>query len=142
MHAHASPLLTDLYQLTMLQAYFEQEMTETAVFELFVRKLPPGREFLVAAGLAQALEYLEALRFAAEDLEWIERSGHFKPAFAARLERLRFTGEVHAMPEGTLFFPDEPVLRVVAPLPEAQLVETRLLNLVHFQTVIASKPAR
>jgi nicotinate phosphoribosyltransferase len=141
MPAHASPLLTDLYQLTMLQAYFEQDMTQTAVFELFVRKLPPGREFLVAAGLEQALEYLEALRFAPEELEWIERSGHFKPEFAARLERLRFTGEVHAMPEGTLFFPDEPILRVCAPLPEAQLVETRLLNLVHFQTVIASKAA-
>jgi nicotinate phosphoribosyltransferase len=141
MPAQASPLLTDLYQLTMLQAYFEQDMTQSAVFELFVRKLPPGREFLVAAGLEQALEYLEALRFAPEELEWIERSGHFKPEFAARLERLRFTGEVHAMPEGTLFFPDEPILRVCAPLPEAQLVETRLLNLVHFQTVIASKAA-
>jgi nicotinate phosphoribosyltransferase len=141
MRAAASPLLTDLYQLTMLQAYYEQDMTGTAVFELFVRKLPPGRAFLVAAGLEQALDYLEALRFGPEELEWIERCGHFKPGFAARLERLRFTGEVHAMPEGTLFFPDEPVLRVVAPMPEAQLAETRLLNLVHFQTVIASKAA-
>jgi len=141
MNPLSSPLLTDLYQLTMLQAYYEQEMTDTAVFELFVRKLPPGREFLVAAGLEQALEYLEALRFAPEDLDWIARSGHFKPDFAARLERLRFTGEVHAMPEGTLFFPDEPILRVAAPMPEAQLAETRLLNLAHFQTVIASKAA-
>lgn len=141
MSAPESPLLTDLYQLTMLQAYYEQDMTQTAVFELFVRTLPPGRGFLVAAGLEQALDYLEGLRFAPADLEWIERCGHFKPGFAARLERLRFTGEVHAMPEGTLFFPDEPLLRVVAPMPEAQLAETRLLNLVHFQTVIASKAA-
>jgi nicotinate phosphoribosyltransferase len=138
----ASPLLTDLYQLTMLQAYYEQEMTETAVFELFVRKLPPRREFLVAAGLEQALELLETLRFGPEELDWIERSKIFRAGFAARLAGWRFTGDVHAMPEGTLFFPDEPILRVTAPMPEAQLVETRLLNLVHFQTVVASKAAR
>ena len=142
MNPLSSPLLTDLYQLTMLQAYFEREMNDTAVFELFVRKLPPGRDFLVAAGLEQALEFLEGLRFGDEELDWIERSGLFGPAFAARLAQLRFTGDVLAMPEGTVFFPDEPVLRVVAPLPEAQLIETRVLNLVHFQTVIASKAAR
>jgi nicotinate phosphoribosyltransferase len=137
----SSPLLTDLYQLTMLQAYYEQEMTDTAVFELFVRKLPEGRKFLVAAGLEQALDFLEGARFGPEELDWIERSKLFGPGFAARLAGWRFTGEVDAMPEGTLFFPDEPILRVVAPMPEAQLVETRLLNLVHFQTVIASKAA-
>jgi nicotinate phosphoribosyltransferase len=138
----ASPLLTDLYQLTMLQAYYEQEMTDTAVFELFVRKLPPQREFLVAAGLAQALELLETMRFGAEELDWIERSKLFKPDFAQRLAHWRFTGDVHAMPEGTLFFPDEPILRVTAPMPEAQLIETRILNLIHFETVVASKAAR
>jgi nicotinate phosphoribosyltransferase len=136
-----SPLLTDLYQLTMLQAYYEQEMTGTAVFELFVRKLPPGREFLVAAGLAQALEFVEGARFGPEELEWIDSSGLFAPGFPARLEQWRFTGDIHAMPEGTVFFPDEPLLRVVAPMPEAQLLETRLLNLVHFETLIASKAA-
>jgi nicotinate phosphoribosyltransferase len=138
----ASPLLTDLYQLTMLQAYYEQEMTDTAVFELFVRKLPPQREFLVAAGLAQALELLETMRFGAEELDWIERSRLFKPDFAQRLAQWRFTGDVHAMAEGTLFFPDEPILRVTAPMPEAQLIETRILNLIHFETVVASKAAR
>ena len=142
MNPLASPLLTDLYQLTMLQAYYEQEMTDIAVFELFVRKLPPQREFLVAAGLAQALELLETMRFGAEELEWIERSKLFKPDFAQRLAQWRFTGDVHAMPEGTLFFPDEPILRVAAPMPEAQLSETRILNLVHFETVVASKAAR
>ncbi|MDH4094167.1 MAG: nicotinate phosphoribosyltransferase [Betaproteobacteria bacterium] len=136
-----SPLLTDLYQLTMLQAYYAQGMTGTAVFELFVRKLPPGRRFLVAAGLEQALDFLEGARFGAEELDWIARSGLFAPGFAARLADWRFTGEVDAMPEGTLFFPDEPIVRVAAPMPEAQLVETRLLNLVHFQTVVASKAA-
>jgi nicotinate phosphoribosyltransferase len=142
MNPLASALTTDLYQLTMLHAYFERGMRETAVFELFVRKLPPGRNFLLAAGLEPALEFLEDLRFAPEELEWIERLGLFGPRFAQDLERLRFTGEVHALPEGTVFFPNEPVLRVIAPLPEAQLVESRLINLVHYSTVIASKAAR
>jgi nicotinate phosphoribosyltransferase len=142
MNPLASPLLTDLYQLTMLQAYFEAGMTETAVFELFVRKLPPGRNFMVAAGLEQAVEFLEGLQFGAEELDWIRSSGIFKPAFAERLAELRFTGDVHAMPEGTVFFPNEPVLRVTAPMPEAQLVESRLLNLVHFEVMVASKAAR
>ena len=139
MNPLTSPLLTDLYQLTMLQAYYEQGMTDTAVFELFVRKLPPGRRFLVAAGLEQALEFLAGARFGEEELDWIGRSTLFRPDFARRLAQWRFTGDVDAMPEGTPFFPDEPIVRVVAPMPEAQLVETRLLNLVHFQTVIASK---
>jgi len=136
-----SPLLTDLYQLTMLQAYYEREMTQTAVFELFVRKLPPGRAFLVAAGLAQALEFVEGARFGPEELEWIDASGLFAPGFASRLADWRFTGDIHAMAEGTLFFPDEPILRIAAPMPEAQLLETRLLNLVHFETLIATKAA-
>jgi nicotinate phosphoribosyltransferase len=142
MNPLSSPLLTDLYQLTMLQAYFERDMTDTAVFELFVRKLPPGRDFLVAAGLEQALDFMAGLRFGDEELDWIERCGIFRPEFAARLAGMRFTGDVHAMPEGTVFYPDEPLLRVTAPLPEAQLIETRVLNLIHFETVIASKAAR
>ena len=138
----SSPLLTDLYELTMLQAYFERGMTDSAVFELFVRKLPAGRNFLVAAGLEQALEFVEQLRFGDEELQWIERSGLFRPSFVGHLARLRFTGDIHAMPEGTVFFPDEPLLRVTAPFPQAQLLETRLLNLVHFETLVASKAAR
>jgi nicotinate phosphoribosyltransferase len=137
-----SPLLTDLYQLTMLQAYYEARMTETAVFELFVRKLPPGRNFLVAAGLEQAVDFLEALRFDEEELAWVRSCGVFKPEFAERLAEFRFTGEVHAMPEGTVFFPNEPILRVTAPMPEAQLIESRLVNLVHFEVLVASKAAR
>jgi nicotinate phosphoribosyltransferase len=142
MNPLSSPLVTDLYQLTMLQAYFEAGMTGTAVFELFVRKLPPGRNFLLAAGLEQAVEFLEGLRFGAEELEWIGTCGLFKPEFAEHLARLRFTGDVHAMPEGTVFFPNEPILRVTAPMPEAQLVESRLVNLVHFEVMVASKAAR
>jgi nicotinate phosphoribosyltransferase len=137
-----SPLLTDLYQLTMLHGYVRHGMRETAVFELFVRKLPAGRNFLLAAGLAQALDFLEGLRFGPEDLDWVRQSGRFDDAFVDYLAGFRFTGDVHAMPEGTVFFPDEPILRVTAPLPEAQLVESRLINLLHLETVIASKAAR
>lgn len=137
-----SPLLTDLYQLTMLQAYHAERMQQTAVFELFVRRLPRERNFLVAAGLEQALEFLENLRFSDDELAWLETTGFFRPAFLERLARLRFTGEVHAMPEGTIFFADEPILRVRAPILEAQLVESRLINILHLQSLIASKAAR
>jgi nicotinate phosphoribosyltransferase len=138
----SSALLTDLYQLTMLQGYFEKRMDETAVFELFVRTLPVQRGFLVAAGLEQALDYLEHLRLTPDELEWLAKGGRFSRDFLDYLGQLRFTGDMHAMPEGTVFFPPEPILRVVAPLPQAQLVESRLLNLLHFQTMIASKAAR
>jgi len=142
MEQAASVLLTDLYQLAMLQGYVEQGMEETAVFEFFVRKLPSSRAFLMAAGLEQALDYLETLHFTPAELDWLARRGGFSDRLIDYLGRLRFTGEVHAMPEGTVFFPDEPILRVTAPLPQAQLVETRLINLLHFQTLVASKAAR
>ena len=142
MTATDSVLLTDLYQLTMLQTYHAERMRETAVFELFVRRLPPERNFLIAAGLEQALDYLETLCFTATELDWLTNSGRFSPSFVAMLETLRFTGTVHALPEGTIFFANEPILRVTAPLPEAQLVESRLINLIHFQTLIAAKAAR
>ena len=138
----ASALLTDLYQLTMLQAYAANRMEAPAVFEFFVRSLPPYRRFLVAAGLEQALDYLETLRVQPEELAWLAKDSRFSRQFLRYLEGLRFTGEVHAMPEGTVFFPNEPILRVTAPLPQAQLVESRLINLLQFQTLIASKAAR
>lgn len=135
-------LLTDLYQLTMLQAYFDQGMNDTAVFEFFVRKLPAERNFLIAAGLEQVLEYLGEARFTEEELEWLGNSGRFHRRFVESLADWRFTGDVDAMPEGTVFFPDEPILRVVAPLREAQLVESRIINLLQFQTMVASKAVR
>jgi nicotinate phosphoribosyltransferase len=139
----ASALLTDLYQLTMLQTYFEHGMTETGVFELFFRRLPPGlRNFFVAAGLEQAVEFLEQLQFLPEELGWLASQKGFTPATIEQLSKLRFTGDVWAMPEGTVFFANEPIIRVAAPLPEAQLVETRLMNILQFQTMIASKAAR
>lgn len=137
-----SALLTDLYQLTMLQAYHAERMNETAVFELFVRRLPPVRNFLLAAGLEQALEYLENLRFTTEERDWLASTGRFSPDFVAALAEFRFTGAVHALPEGTVFFANEPILRVTAPLPQAQLVESRLINLLQYQTLVASKAAR
>ena len=137
-----SPLLTDLYQLNMIQAYLDHGQTKTAVFEFFVRKFPARRGFLVAAGLEQALDFLEGLRFSAGELYWLARSGRFGKGLIDYLADLRFTGDVHAMPEGTVFFPNEPILRVTAPLPQAQLIETRLINILHFQSLIASKAAR
>lgn len=135
-------LLTDLYQLTMFQAYLEEGMDESATFELFVRKLPPGRNFLVVAGLEQALQFLETLAFTDDEVAWLERQGGFSQRLLDHLKDFRFTGDVHAMPEGSVCFADEPILRVTAPLPQAQFVESRLLNIVHFQTLIASKAAR
>ena len=142
MDSTTSALLTDLYQLNMIQAYLDRHETETAVFELFFRKLPETRGFLVAAGLEPALEFLEGLRFTADEVGWLASTGRFSDRLLQYLASFRFTGDVHAIPEGTVFFPQEPVLRVTAPLPEAQLVETRMLNFLHFQVLIASKAAR
>jgi nicotinate phosphoribosyltransferase len=140
MNPCSSALLTDHYQLMMVQSYLEQGMEETAVFELFVRKLPPCRNFMLAAGLEQVLDFLEDLSFSSEELAWL--AARFRPYLVDYLEQFRFTGDVHAMPEGTLFFQDEPILRITAPLPQAQLVESRVMNLLHFETMIASKAAR
>ncbi len=142
MNPLTSPLLTDLYQLTMLQAYFAHGMRETAVFEFFVRKLAPQRNFMLAAGLEQLLEFLEHLRFGEEELAWVEASGLFRSDFTDELRSLRFTGDAYAMAEGTVFFPDEPAVQVVAPMPQAQLIESRLINLIHYETMVASKAAR
>src|ERR1035437_3654344 len=141
-HYSESALLTDLYEITMLQAYFSRGMDETAAFEFFVRHLPNQRNFLIAAGLAQVVAYLTELRFDQDDLAWLRDSGQFDSSFIASLEDFRFSGDVDALPEGAIFFADEPMLRVSAPLREAQLVESRVMNLLHYQTLIASKAAR
>src|SRR5215471_2510081 len=142
MQSVGEALLTDLYQLTMAQAYFELGMQDNAVFELFVRRLPETRRFLLAAGLEQALEYIEDLRFTADDIAFLATLGRFRADFLDYLRSVRFTGAVHAMPEGSPFFAEEPIVRVSAPILEAQLLESRLINIVHFQTMIASKAAR
>lgn len=137
-----SPLLTDLYELNMVQAYLDRGEDKEAVFEFFVRRLPQRRGFLLAAGLADALDYLETLQFSKAEIDWLAGTGRFRNNLLDYLERFRFTGDVHAIAEGTVCFPNEPLLRVTAPLPQAQLVETRLINILNFQTLIASKAAR
>lgn len=135
-------LFTDLYQLTMLQAYFEERMTERAVFSLFVRRLPRNRNFLIACGLDAVLDYLETLRFTASDLAYLASLEMFSDRFLAWLGEFRFTGDVHAVREGTPIFANEPILEVEAPLPEAQVVETYVMNQVQLQTMLASKAHR
>jgi nicotinate phosphoribosyltransferase len=136
------PLLIDLYELTMLQSYWRRGMNEPATFDLFVRHLPVNRRFLVACGLEHALAYLEALRFTPGALDFLGSLGRLDADFIEWLGRMRFTGEVWAMAEGEIAFETEPLLRVTAPLPEAQVVETFLLNTVLYQTGVASKAAR
>ena len=137
-----SAMLLDTYELTMVESYLRRGMNETATFELFARKLSPHRNYLVAAGLEQALAFLENFHFSAQEIEWLRRSKRFDQTFLDRLAALRFTGQVNAAAEGTVLFGHEPIIQVTAALPEAQLVESRLLNLVHFQTLVASKASR
>lgn len=137
-----SALTTDLYELNMVQAYLDKGETGEAVFEFFVRRLPARRGFLLAAGLEDALDYIETLRFTPDDIDWLKGTGRFRDNFLDYLKDFRFTGDVHAIPEGSVCFPNEPLIRITAPLPQAQLVESRLINILHFQTLIASKAAR
>ena len=137
-----SPLTTDLYELNMIQAYLDKGEDKEAVFEFFVRRLPDRRGFLLAAGLEDALDYLETLSFTPAEIDWLKSTGRFRPNLLDYLSDFRFTGDVHAIPEGTACFPHEPLIRITAPLLQAQLVETRLINILHFQTLIASKAAR
>lgn len=135
-------LLTDFYELTMLEAYVEEGLGDEAVFSLYVRRLPRQRNYLLACGLGEILHYLENLRFTRESIDYVRSLGRFSDGFLSWLETFRFEGDVHAVPEGTPVFANEPILEVVAPLPQAQLVETFLLNQIHFQTLVASKATR
>jgi nicotinate phosphoribosyltransferase len=136
------PLFTDLYELTMAQAYFDNKMFDTAAFSLFVRDYPKNRSFFVAAGLADALEGLEDYTFSPDNLSYLKSTGLFTDAYLSYLKTFRFTGAVRAMAEGTIFFKDETILEVSAPLIEAQILETFLINTIGFQTMIATKAAR
>lgn len=138
-------LLVDLYELTMAAAYFEHRIDCRATFELFVRQLPPERSYLVAAGIESALEYLESLRFTDDDIHFLRTQPVFRTVsadFFDYLKTFRFTGEVLAIAEGSLVFAEEPILQVTAPVLEAQVVETYLLSVINFETLIASKAAR
>jgi nicotinate phosphoribosyltransferase len=135
-------MLTDLYELTMLQSYFTHRMNSIAVFDLFVRRLPPTRNYLVACGLEDVLHYLETFSFSAAHIAYLKSLNRFSDAFLQHLSALRFTGDVYAVPEGTIVFGDEPILQVAAPLPQAQIIETFLINQIHLQSMAASKAAR
>src|ERR1700721_2794319 len=144
MHEY-SGLLTDLYELTMAAGYFQTRFDARATFELFVRHLPKHRNYLVAAGAEQALEFLENVSFTTEEVEYLRRHPVFRnihEEFFSYLTKFRFTGDVWAMPEGTVMFPGEPVMRVTAPIIEAQILETYLLATLSYETMIASKAAR
>src|SRR6202451_1445346 len=140
-----SGLLTDLYELTMAAGYLQTGFDARATFELFVRHLPAKRNYLVAAGLEQALQFLESVHFTPDEINYLRRHPVFRnirDEFFDYLAKFRFTGDVWAMPEGTLVFPGEPLLRVVAPIIEGQIMETYLLATLSYQTMIASKAAR
>jgi nicotinate phosphoribosyltransferase len=142
MNPSTSPLTTDLYELNMVQAYLDRAEDKEAVFEFFVRRLPARRGFLLAAGLEDALDYLETIKFSDEEIAWLKGTGRFRDNLIDYLKAFRFTGDVHAIAEGLVCFPNEPLIRITAPLPQAQLVESRLINILHFQTLVASKAAR
>jgi nicotinate phosphoribosyltransferase len=135
-------LFTDLYELTMMQAYVEEGMLAEAIFDLHVRSLPTTRNYLLACGLDDVLTYLETVRFGGEPIDYLRSLGTFRPRFLDYLREFRFTGDVHAVLEGTPIFPFEPLVEIVAPLPEAQLLETFVINQIGLQTVLASKAAR
>ena len=135
------PLFTDLYELTMAASYFDNRISSEATFSVFVRDTS-RRNYFVAAGLEDALRELEAFQFSEDELTYLRGTGLFSEAFIDHLKALRFTGTIHALPEGTLFFPNEPVLEVTAPLIESQIIETFILNTIGFQTNVASKGAR
>ncbi|MGB8216045.1 MAG: nicotinate phosphoribosyltransferase [Candidatus Methanoperedens sp.] len=133
-------LRTDLYQLTMMQAYWKSRHNPEATFDYFVRKIPFG-SYLITAGLTYILDYIENLRFGDDDIEYLMAQG-FDPGFLGHLRDFRFTGDILAMPEGSIAFPLEPIIRVTAPIIEAQLIETFLLNKMNFSTLIATKASR
>ncbi len=134
-------LITDLYEINMAASYLRRNMIGPATFSLFVRRLPPTRSFLVAAGLEDCLTYLESFAFDDDDLAWMTRAG-FAEETVEEFTSIRFTGDVHAVPEGRVVFANEPMIEVTAPIAEAQLVETYLLNQITFQTAIATKATR
>lgn len=135
-------LFTDLYELTMAASYYDHGMFEPATFSLFIRKYPTSRRYFISAGLADVLDYLKDLKFVSDDLNYLEETGLFKPGFLSYLEKFRFTGDVFAIPEGRLFFVNEPIIEITAPLIESQIVETFIINAINLQVMIATKASR
>ena len=142
MRANNLTLLTDLYELTMMQGYFKNPTNQTVIFDMFYRNNPCGGSFAIAAGLEQMIEYIENLRFTEEDIEYLRSLDMFQEDFLDYLSIFHFTGDIYAIPEGTVVFPREPIVKVIAPIMEAQLVETAILNIINHQSLIATKAAR
>ena len=135
-------LLTDLYELTMMQGYYENNTNETVVFDVFYRNNPSGGAYAITAGLEQVIDYIKNLRFETEDIEYLRSTGIFQESFLKYLSDFSFSGDIYAIPEGTVVFPKEPLLKVIAPIMEAQLVETAILNIINHQSLIATKASR
>jgi len=135
-------LLLDLYELTMAESYFTYKRNTYATFDLFIRQLPNNRSYLVACGLEDILDYVKNLKFTEEDIDYLRRQKLFSEDFLRYLGNFRFRGDIWAMPEGTIFFAQEPVIRVTASIIEAQIIESFLLNTINLQTMIANKACR
>ena len=136
-------LMTDLYELTMMQGYFRhKDRNETVIFDAFYRNNPCGGGYAIAAGLEQVIQYIKELCFEKEDIDYLASLDIFEEDFLEYLAHFRFSGDIYAIPEGTVIFPREPVLKVIAPIMEAQLVETAILNIINHQSLIATKAAR
>ncbi len=135
-------LLTDLYELTMMQGYFKNNANETVVFDAFYRRNPSGNGFAICCGLEQVIDYIKNLRFENDDIEYLRSTGIFEEDFLEYLANFKFTGDIYAIPEGSVVFPKEPLIKVIAPIMEAQLIETAILNIVNHQSLIATKAQR
>lgn len=135
-------LLTDLYELTMMQGYFKEKATDTVVFDAFYRKNPSGSGYAITCGLAQVIDLIKNLKFSYEDIEYLRSLNIFEEDFLSYLAGFHFTGDIYGIPEGSVVFPYEPLVKVVAPIMEAQLIETALLNIINHQSLIATKASR
>ena len=135
-------MMTDLYELTMMQGYFFEGNEDKVVFDVFYRKNPSGSAYAITCGLDQVIDYIKNLHFTYEDVDYLRGLGIFKEDFLHYLSGFHFSGDIYAIPEGTVVFPKEPLLKVIAPIMEAQLVETAILNIINHQSLIATKTAR
>lgn len=135
-------LLTDFYELTMMQGFFKEKSKERVIFDVFYRKNPSGSSYAITAGLEQVIDYINNLSFSKEDIDYLRNTGYFDEDFLCYLSNYHFTGDIYAIPEGTVVFPQEPLVKIIAPIMEAQLIETAILNLVNHQSLIATKASR
>lgn len=142
MNIHELTLLTDLYELTMMQGYFKSNNDETVVFDVFYRENPSGGSYAITCGLDQVIDYIKKLSFSYEDIDYLRGLGIFDEDFLKYLAGYHFSGDIYGIPEGTVVFPMEPLLKVVAPMMEAQLIETAVLNIINHQSLIATKASR